>query len=67
MGDISITPNSTLRDLIAIGTKYGDPSKVNWNKNTTLALEPVNNYALQKAKRAVVGLLVLPSRAVAER
>ena len=32
-GDISVIPNSKLRDLIAKGPKYREPFKVDWDKN----------------------------------
>ena len=35
-GDLSIIPNSRLRDLIAKGPKYREPSKVDWHKNLSL-------------------------------
>ena len=60
MGHLSITPNSKLKDLTENGIKYGEPGKVNWNKNTTLTLEPVNNFASQKAKRAMAEISALP-------
>ena len=31
--DLSIIPNSKLRDLIAKGLKYREPCKVDWDKN----------------------------------
>ena len=60
-GDLSIIPNSKLRDLIAIGPKYREPCKVDWDKNLSLLCEAVGHYALQWAKREIVELSVLSS------
>ena len=49
-GDLSIIPNSRLRDLIAKGPKYREPCKVDWDKNLSLLYETVDQYALQWAK-----------------
>ena len=57
-GDLSIIPNSKLRDLIAKRPKYRDPCKVDWDKNLSLFCEPVDRYALQWA---MVELSVLSS------
>ena len=38
-GDLSIIPNSKLRDLIAKGLKYREPCKVHWDKNLSLFYE----------------------------
>ena len=40
-GDLSIIPNSKLRDLIAKGPKYREPCKVDWDKNLSLFCEAV--------------------------
>ena len=50
-GDLSIIPNSKLRDLIAKGPKYREPCKVEWDKNLSLLCEAVDQYALQWTKR----------------
>ena len=60
-GDLSIIPNSKLRDLIAKGLKYGEPRKLDWDKNLSLLCKAVDQYALQWAKREIVELLVLSS------
>ena len=60
-GDLSIIPNSKLRDLIAKGPKYREPYKVDWDKNLLLLCEAVDQYALQWAKRKMVELSVLSS------
>ena len=60
-GDLSIIPNSKLRDLIAKGPKYREPCKVDWDKNLSLLCEAVDQYALQWAKREIVELSVLSS------
>ena len=44
-GDLSIIPNSKLRDLIAKGPKYREPCKVDWDKNVSLLCEAVDQYA----------------------
>ena len=59
--DLSIIPNSKLRDLTAKGPKYREPCKVDWDKNLSLLSEAVNQYALQWAKREIVELSVLSS------
>ena len=41
-GDLSIIPNSKLRDLIAKGPKYREPCKVDWDKNLSLLCEAVD-------------------------
>ena len=53
-GDLSIIPNSKLRDLTAKGPKYRAPCKVDWDKNFSLLCEAVDQYALQWAKREMV-------------
>ena len=60
-GNLSIIPNSKLRDLIAKGPKYREPCKVDWDKNLFLLYEAVDQYALQWAKREMVELSVLSS------
>ena len=60
-GDLSIIPNSKLRDLIAKGPKYREPCKVNWDKNLSLLCEAVGQHALQWAKLEIVELSVLSS------
>ena len=57
-GDLSIIPNSKLRDLIAKGPKYREPCKLDWDKNLSLLCEAVDQYALQWAKREIVELSV---------
>ena len=49
-GDLSIIPNSKLRELIAKGPKYREPCKVDWDKNLSLLCEAVDQHALQWAK-----------------
>ena len=60
-GDLSIIPNSKLRDLIAKGPKYREPFKVDWDKYLSLLCESVDQYALQWAKQEIVELSVLSS------
>ena len=60
-GDLSIIPNSKLRDLIPKGPKYREPCKVDWDKNLSLLCEAVDQYALQWAKREMIELSVLSS------
>ena len=60
-GDLSIIPNSKLRDLVAKGPKYREPCKVDWDKNLSLLCEAVDQYALQWAKWEIVELSVLSS------
>ena len=60
-GDLSIIPNSKLRDLIAKGPKYREPCEVDWDKNLSLLCEAVDQYALQWDKRELVELSVLSS------
>ena len=60
-GDLSVIPNSKLRDLIAKGPKYREPCKVDWDKSLSLLCEAVDQYALQWAKREIVELSVLSS------
>ena len=58
-GDLSIIPNSKLRDLIVNNPKYREPCKLDWDKNLSLLCEAVDQYALQWAKREMVELSVL--------
>ena len=58
-GDLSIIPNSKLRDLTAKGPKYREPCKVDCDKNLSLLCEAVDQYALQWAKREMAELSVL--------
>ena len=60
-GDLSIIPNSKLRDLIAKGPKCRELCKIDWDKNLSLLYETVDHYALQWAKREIVELSVLSS------
>ena len=60
-GDLSIIPNSKLKDLIAKDPKYREPRKVDWDKNLSLLCEAVDHYALQWAKREIVELSVRSS------
>ena len=60
-GDLSIIPNSKVRDLIAKGLKYREPCRVDWEKNLSLLCEDVDQYALQWARREMVALSVLSS------
>ena len=60
-GDLSIIPNSKLRDLIAKGPKYREACKVDWDKTLSLLCEAVDQYVLQGAKRGIVELSVLSS------
>ena len=60
-GDLSIIPNSKLRDLNAKVPKYREPCKVDWDKNLSLLCEAVDQYALQWAKREMVELSVVSS------
>ena len=60
-GDLSIIPNSKLRDLIAKGPKYREPCKVDWHKNLLLSCEAFDQYALHWAKWEMVELSVLSS------
>ena len=56
-----IIPNSKLRDLIAKGSKYREPCKVDWDKNLSILCEAVDQYALQWVKWEIVELSVLSS------
>ena len=60
-GNLSIIPNSKLRDLIAKGPKYREPCKVRWDKNLSILCEAVDQYALKWAKWEMVELSVLSS------
>ena len=60
-GDLSITPNFKLRDLIAKGPKYRESCKVDCDKNLSLLCEAVDQYALQWAQQEMVELSVLSS------
>ena len=60
-GDLSVIPDSKLRDLIAKDPKYREPCKVYWDKNLSLLCEVVDQYALQWAKHEIVELSVLSS------
>ena len=59
-GDLSIIPNSKLRDLIAKAPKYREPCRVDWDTNLSLLCE-ADQDALQWAKREIVELSVLSS------
>ena len=59
--DLSIIPNSKLRELIGKGPKFREPCKVDWDKNLSLLCEAVDQYALQWAKQEIVELSVLSS------
>ena len=50
-----------MRDLIAKGPNYGEPCKVDWDKNLSFLYEAVDQYALQWAKREIVEFSVLSS------
>ena len=44
--DLSIIPNSKLRDLIAKGPKYREPCKVVWDKKLSLLCEAVDQWEM---------------------
>ena len=60
-GDLSIIPDSKLKDLLAKGPKCREPCKVDWDKNLSLLCEADDQYALQLAKREMVEVSVLSS------
>ena len=44
-GDLRVIENSKLRELVAKGPKYREPSRVNWKATETMFLESIDLYA----------------------
>ena len=44
-GDLRVTENARLRELVAKGTKYREPNSVNWKPTKTMFWESIDLYA----------------------
>ena len=53
-GDLSVIENAKLRELVAKGPKYREPSRVNWKATETIFLESIDLYAKNWSKREQV-------------
>ena len=58
-GDLRVTENARLRELVAKGPKYGAPNGVNWKATETMFLESIDFYAKNWSKREQVDLKYL--------
>ena len=58
-GDLMVIENVILRELVAKGPKYREPSKVNWKSTETMVLDSIDLYAEQWSKRGQVDLKYL--------
>ena len=58
-GDLRVTENAKLRELVAKGPKYREPSRVNWKATETMLLESIDLYAKNWSKREQVELKYL--------
>ena len=59
---MNVTPQAIYINHMAMkGPKYREPRKVDWDKNSSLLCEAVDQYALQWTKREMVELSVLSS------
>ena len=50
-GDLRVIENAKLRELVAKGPKYREPSRVNWKATETMFLESIDLYAKNWSKR----------------
>ena len=58
-GDLRVTENAKLRELVAKGPKYREPNRVNWKATETMFLESIDLYAKNWSKREQVELKYL--------
>ena len=58
-GDLRVMENARLRELVAKGPKYREPSRVNWKTTETMLLESIDLYAKNWSKREQVDLKYL--------
>ena len=58
-GDLRVIENAKLRELVAKGPKYREPSRVNWKATETMLLESIDLYAKNWSKREQVELKYL--------
>ena len=56
-GDLRVTENAKLRELVAKGPKYREPNRVNWKATETMFLESIDLYAKNWSKREQVELI----------
>ena len=58
-GDLRVIENAKLRELVAKGPKYREPSRVNWKATEIMFLESIDLYAKNWSKREQVELKYL--------
>ena len=58
-GDLRVTENAKLRELVAKGPKYREPNRVHWKATETMFLESIDLYAKNWSKREQVELKYL--------
>ena len=58
-GDVRVIENAKLRELVAKGSKYREPNRVNWKATETMFLESIDLYAKNWSKREQVELKYL--------
>ena len=56
--DLRVIENAKLRELVAKGPKYREPSRVNWKATEVMFLEPIDLYAKNWFKREQVDLKI---------
>ena len=55
-GDLVVIENVKLREFVAKGPKYREPTKINWKSTETMVSDSIDLYAEQRSKREQVGL-----------
>ena len=58
-GDLRVTENAKLKEIVAKGPKYRKPNRVNWTATETMFLESIDLYAKNSSKREQVELKYL--------
>ena len=58
-GDLRVTENARLRELVGKGPKYREPNRVNWKATETMFLGSIDLYAKSWSKREQVDLKYL--------
>ena len=57
-GDLRVTENAKLRELVAKGPKYREPNRVNWKATETMFLESIDLYAKKLVQKQTSGTQV---------
>ena len=54
-GDLRVIENAKLRELVAKGSKYREPNRVNWKATETMFLEFTDLYAKELVQKRISG------------